>query len=109
MKSKKIKVGYSTNYPGRGTNAVPKIQLEGKWLKELGFSYGSTVIVEIEDNAIRIRPFTEEECIAQRHKQLQTELTQKLSELSYLESEYKSALKVAEPSNIYIGHSVSKS
>ncbi len=85
MKSKNIKVGYSTNYPGRGTNAVPKIQLEGKWLKELGFSYGSTVIVEIEENAVRIRPYTEEMAV-QRHQQLQKELTQKTSELLYLEN-----------------------
>ena len=87
MKSKNIKVGYSTNYPGRGINAVPKIQLEGKWLQELGFSYGSTVIVEIEENAVRIRPYTEEEMAVQRHQQLQKELTQKTSELLYLESE----------------------
>ena len=101
MKSKNIKVGYSTNYPGRGINAVPKIQLEGRWLQELGFSYGSSVIVEIEENAIRIRPYTEDELIQQRHQQLQEELTRKSSELLYLESEYKSLLKVAEPSAIY--------
>ena len=109
MKSKNIKVGYSTNYPGRGTDAVPKIQLEGKWLKELGFSYGSTVIVEIEENAVRIRPYTEDEQIQQRHQQLQKELSQKSSELLYLESEYKSMLKVAEPSNTYNSLSASKS
>ena len=109
MKSKNIKVGYSTNYPGRGINAVPKIQLEGKWLKELGFSYGSTVIVEIEENAVRIRPYTEEEMAVQRHQQLQKELTQKTSELLYLESEYKSMLKVAEPSNTYKSTSAAKS
>ena len=109
MKSKNIKVGYSTNYPGRGINAVPKIQLEGKWLQELGFSYGSTVIVEIEENAVRIRPYTEEEMAVQRHQQLQKELTQKTSELLYLESEYKSMLKVAEPSNTYNSTSAAKS
>ena len=61
MKSKKIKISYSTRYQKRGIQTVPKIQIEGKWLEELGFSIGSTINVEYDNGSIRIRPLTTKE------------------------------------------------
>ena len=61
-KTKNIKVQYSSrmsggNYYGgsRYTN-YPKIQMEGKWLQELGFNVGDQLKVEYEEGSIRITP-----------------------------------------------------
>ena len=42
MKQKNIKVAYTNRSNGNSYTQVPKIQMEGKWLEELGFSIGST-------------------------------------------------------------------
>ena len=61
-KTKQIKVQYSSRctYGGyygssRYTN-YPKIQMEGKWLQELGFNVGDKLKVEYEEGCIRITP-----------------------------------------------------
>ena len=46
MKSKNIKVAYTTRFQKKSILTVPKIQIEGKWLEELGFSVGAIVKVE---------------------------------------------------------------
>lgn len=62
MKQKNIKVVYTyrTNYDryGRSTSDTcnPKIQMEGKWLDELGFHIGDRLLVEYEDGKIVITP-----------------------------------------------------
>lgn len=71
MKSKSIKVACS--YQQRRDDnsvfgrireiALPKIQIQGKWLKELGFNIGDRVIVEYGDGAIHIRPAEPEACM----------------------------------------------
>lgn len=61
MKQKNIKVAYTSRSTGNSYTQVPKIQMEGKWLEELGFSIGSTIVVEYDNNSIRIRPMTAEE------------------------------------------------
>lgn len=109
MKSKNIKVAYSTRYPQKGICTVPKIQIEGKWLEELGFSVGSTVIVEYEEGSIRIRPLTEEEIALKEHAKLQAELKHKKKELHLLQSSYEHLSKVAEASGIYGAQTVNKS
>lgn len=109
MKSKNIKVAYSTRYPQKGICTVPKIQIEGKWLDELGFSVGSTVIVEYEKGSIHIRPLTEEELTLQEHAKLQAKLKHKKKELHLLQSSYEHLSKVAEASGIYGNQSVRKS
>ena len=38
MKQKNIKVAYTNRSNGNSYTQVPKIQMEGKWLEELGFS-----------------------------------------------------------------------
>ena len=107
MKSKNMKVAYSTRYPQKGACTVPKIQMEGKWLESLGFFVGSTVIVEYEEGSIRIRPLSEEELVIKEHGELQAQLKHK--ELRLMQTSYENLSKVAEASGIYGEHSVNKS
>ena len=53
--TKTIKVQYSTRYTGRRYSEVPKIQMEGKWLEDIGFSVGDKIYVEYDDGKIIIR------------------------------------------------------
>ena len=61
-KTKNIKVQYSSRmsggsgYYGSRYTAYPKIQMEGKWLQELGFNVGDQLKVEYEEGSIRITP-----------------------------------------------------
>ena len=109
MKSKNIKVAYSTRYPQNGACIVPKIQMEGKWLEALGISVGSTVSVEYEKGSIRIRPLSEEEQILKEQDELQAQLKHKEKELRLMQTSYENLSKVAEASGIYGEHSVNKS
>ena len=71
MKSKSIKVACS--YQQRRDNnsvfgrireiALPKLQIQGKWLDELGFHIGDRLIVEYEKGAIHIRSAEPEACM----------------------------------------------
>ena len=54
-KSRKLKVCCSTGNP------VPKINLQGKWLLELGFSIGDYIEVVITNNQMMITKITEPE------------------------------------------------
>jgi toxic protein SymE len=57
-KTKNIKVQYSSRYTGsryrRDYQNYPKIQMEGRWLEELGFHIGDSLQVEYEAGAIHI-------------------------------------------------------
>lgn len=108
MKSKKIKVAYTTRFQKKSILTVPKIQIEGKWLEELGFSVGATVKVEYENGSICIRPLTEDEQITHNQQVLQAEIKQKATELNLLGKEYEQLYKVAESSGIYGASSDSK-
>lgn len=62
-KTKNIKVQYSSRmssgnsyYGGSRYTNYPKIQMEGKWLQELGFNVGDQLKVEYEEGSIRITP-----------------------------------------------------
>ena len=109
MKSKNIKVAYTTRFQKKSILTVPKIQIEGKWLEELGFSVGSTVKVEYEDGSICIRPLTAEEQTLHNQQLLQTELKRRAAELNLLGKEYEHLSKVAEATNVYGASSDSKS
>ena len=61
MKQKNIKVAYTSRIVSGSYTQVPKIQMEGKWLVELGFSIGSTMVVEYGEGSLHIRPMTAEE------------------------------------------------
>ena len=43
MKQKNIKVVFKSRSNGGSYTQVPKIQMAGRWLEELGFSIGSTI------------------------------------------------------------------
>ena len=82
MKSKNIKVVYTNRY---SQGAVPKIQMEGKWLEQLGFTIGTPLILEYEKNSIRIRPLTDAELKMQEQQALKAELKHRKAELEKLE------------------------
>ena len=61
MNKKHIKVAYTSRLSGGSYTQVPKIQMEGRWLEELGFSIGNTIVVEYGEGSLCIRPMTETE------------------------------------------------
>ena len=93
MKSKNIKVAYTTRFQKKGLLTVPKIQIK----------------VEYEDGSIRIRPLTKDEQISHNQQLLQAEIKRKAAELNLLGKEYEQLYKVAEPSGIYGASTDSKS
>lgn len=101
MKSKNIKVAYTTRFQKKSTLTVPKIQIEGKWLEDLGFSVGSTVKVEYENGSIHIRPLTADEQVVHNHQLLQSEIKRKAAELNLLGKEYEHLSRVAETCGVY--------
>lgn len=109
MKSKNLKIGYSSRHTQKNPCTVPQIKMEGKWLEELGFFVGSIVMVEYEEGSILIRPLTEQETICQEYKKLKTQLTHKEKELHLMQSTYETLSKIAEPSDTYNNHSLNKS
>lgn len=56
MKIRKLKV-----YEGTGKKRVPKVNLEGKWLGDLGFTVGKYIQVECDKNMLVIK--TEETAV----------------------------------------------
>ena len=101
MKSKNLKVAYTSRYNQKHPCTVPQIKMEGKWLEELGFFAGSTIKVEYEEGSIRIRPLSEEEQLAQKQQNISLALKGKEKELLSLQSDYEKLSKVAETSYIY--------
>ena len=85
MKQKNIKVAYTSRIVSGSYTQVPKIQMEGKWLEELGFSIGSTIVVEYDEGFIRIRQMTEEELADCRREQLKKELAAKSASIRKLQ------------------------
>lgn len=105
MKSKNIKVAYTTRYPQSGMTTVPKIQMEGRWLEALGFSIGSTIIVEYGEGSIHIRPLTPDELAAKQQHELESELKRRRIEIAAMEKDLETAYadlpRVAEPAAAY--------
>ena len=83
MKTKNIKVLYSTRENSRGY-AYPKIQMEGRWLEELGFQIGTHLVIEYEEGSIRIRPFTAEENAYEEKRKALADLEKKRKEYGRL-------------------------
>lgn len=109
MKSKNLKVAYTSRYTQKKPCTVPQIKMEGKWLEDIGFSVGSTIMVEYEEGSIRIRPLTEEEQLTKEQQTISLALKRKEKELLTIQSDYNKLSKVAEASGIYGEHSVNKS
>ena len=86
MKTKTIKVIYSSRQSRNAYIPLPKIQIEGNWLEALGFHIGDPIQVEYEEGSIHIRPLTEEELNARKQRELQAELKHKITELKKLKS-----------------------
>lgn len=107
METKKIKVAYTSRYTkasmnqyGESYTAVPKIQMEGKWLEELGFSIGTRLVIEYAEGSIYIRPMTENELALEEQQKQQKEIRRKKTELRKLErllaDGYEDLSRVAE-------------
>lgn len=96
MKSKTIKISYSTRFQKHNTITVPKLQIEGKWLEEIGFPIGSTVKIEYENNSIHIRPLNIDEIFQLQQQGLQNEIKQKSRQLNLLQQEYLHLTHVAD-------------
>ena len=109
MKSKNLKVAYTSRYTQKKHCTVPQIKMEGKWLEELGFFAGSTVVVDYEEGSIRIRPLTEEEQLTKEQQTISLALKRKETELLTIQSDYNKLSKVAEASGIYGERSVNQS
>ena len=114
MKKKNIKVVYTyrhhqsggTLHSGTGPcTAVPKIQMEGWWLEQLGFTIGAPLIVEYEEGSIHIRTLTAEELAAKEQREARAELEKKIAQLEKMkrraEKEAASLSMAAEPSDRY--------
>ena len=85
MQTKNLKVAYTSRYSKSSYTSVPKIQMEGKWLEELGFAIGTLLKVEFEEGSIRIRPLTAEEASEQKQQELKAELDRKSAELKQVQ------------------------
>ena len=105
MKQKNIKVAYTSRSSGGSYTQVPKIQMEVRWLEELGFSIGNTIVVEYDEGSIRIRQMTEEELADCRREQLKKELAAKSASIRKLQKSLDGDLQalslVAESSHGY--------
>lgn len=114
MKTKNIKVVYTNRYSqslgirhtGTGPcTEVPKIQMEGRWLEQLGFTIGTPLIVEYEEGSIHIRTLTAEELAEKERREAQAELEKRIAELKKITrragKEAASLSMVAEPSDRY--------
>ena len=105
MKQKNIKVAYTSRCTDGSYTQVPKIQMEGRWLEELGFSIGSTIVVEYDESSIRIRHMTEEELADRRRAELEKELADKYASIhklqKSLDEDLKTLSRVAENSHDY--------
>ena len=89
MNKKHIKVAYTSRLSGGSYTQVPKIQMEGHWLEELGFLIGSTIVVEYGEGSLYIRPMTELESAEKKHKEAQKELNNKVAEIRRLQFQLK--------------------
>ena len=87
MKQKNIKVAYKSRSTGGSYTQVPKIQMEGRWLEELGFSIGSTIVVEYGEGSLHIRPMTAEELADQQRAELEKELAAKSAAIRRLQKD----------------------
>lgn len=89
MKTKNIKVVYTSRYSKNSNTTVPKIQMEGQWLEQLGFTIGTPLIVEYEKNSIHIRTLTEEELVEKEQQEVQVELEKKIAQLKKMKHRMK--------------------
>lgn len=89
MKTKNIKVVYTSRYSKNSNTTVPKIQMEGQWLEQLGFTIGTPLIVEYEENSIHIRTLTEEELAEKEQQEVQVELEKKIAQLKKMKHRMK--------------------
>ncbi len=108
MNQKQIKVAYTSRFSRGSYTQVPKIQMEGRWLEELGFSIGENIVVEYGDGSLCIRPMTKTELAEKQRSEAQKKLNAKAAEIHCLQQSLEKELQelphVAEPSVNYTSH-----
>ena len=87
MKQKNIKVEYKCRSTGGCYTQVAKIQMEGRWLEELGFPIGTTIVVEYGEGSLHTRPMTAEELADQQRAELEKELAAKSAAIRRLQKD----------------------
>ncbi|SDZ96905.1 toxic protein SymE [Lachnospiraceae bacterium NK3A20] len=85
MKQKKIKVQYRSRATAHGYTDTPMIQMAGNWLEALGFSIGDTIMMEYDEDGIRIQPLTLEEQAEAEKAELEFSIRQKQKELKSMQ------------------------
>lgn len=105
MKQKRMKVQYRSRATAHGYTDMPMIQMTGSWLEKLGFSIGDTIMVEYDEEGIRIRPLTEAEQTDAAKAELEFSIRQKERELKALQKQIdegkRQSAMVAEPGRSY--------
>lgn len=105
MKQKKIKVQYRSRSTAHGYTDTPMIQMTGNWLEALGFSIGDTIMMEYDEDGIRIRPLTESEKADAAKEQLELSIRRKQNELKSMQkrsgAERRRTVMVAESASRY--------
>lgn len=105
MNTKNIKVLYTSRYTKGSYSPVPKVQMEGRWLEQLGFTIGAPLIIEYEEGSIHIRTLTAEELAAKEQREAEADLARRIAELKQMrqriDAEAASLSMVAEPSGRY--------
>lgn len=89
MKTKNIKVAYANRYNQNAITAVPKIQMEGHWLEQLGFTIGIPLAVEYTQGSIHIRILTEEELAEREQQEIQAEIEKMTAKLKKIKARAK--------------------
>ncbi|MGN0254918.1 MAG: SymE family type I addiction module toxin [Eubacterium sp.] len=103
MTQKKMKVQYRSRATAHGYTDMPMIQMTGRWLENLGYRIGDPIMVEYDDNGIRIRPLTEAEQATAARDELELSIRRKEKELKVLQKQIDAGNRelsmVAEPGN----------
>lgn len=107
MTQKRIKVQYRSRSTSNGYTDVPMIQMTGNWLESLGFSIGDTIMLDIDESGIHIRPLTADEQNEEAQASLFRSIRKRQKELTQLQSQLNTDLRrmdmVAEPDFTYDG------
>ena len=92
---KNIKIQYTNRHTGNHESRVPKIQMEGRWLENIGFTIGSTVSVEYNEGCLLIRPLNSAEQHELEKQTLDTKIQEQTAILEQL-IQASESLKAAE-------------
>lgn len=110
MTQKKIKVQYRSRATAHGYTDMPMIQMTGRWLEDLGYRIGDAIMVEYDDDGIRIRPLTQAEQATAAKAELELSIRRKEKELKAIQKQIDAGNRelsmVPEPGSHFSGTQV---